>query len=114
VEAAGVVELTTPIDIYVLPDVTPLLLSINADVRPTQPTVDGVIGTTVLSRMVQTLDYPNRRMVANCAASSDCVAYAEVVPTAPGTCAGCIGYCNKNPDLRAQISHLDSQCAVAP
>jgi hypothetical protein len=104
--AAAVVELTAPLDIYVLPDVTPLLVSLNADVRPTQPTIDGVIGTTALSRMVMTIDYPNKRLAANCASASDCIAFAELTPT--GACDGCIG----PSDPRA--TPFNSPCAVAP
>jgi hypothetical protein len=106
--AAAVLELTTPLDIYVLPDVTPLLVSLNADVRPTQPTIDGVVGTAALARLVLALDYPNQRLVARCASANNCVAYAEVTPSTPGKCEGCLS------PFDAKAVPFSSPCAVAP
>ena len=87
--AAAVLELTTPLPVYVLPDVTPLFVSLNADVRPSQPSIDGVIGTAGLSRLVTTIDYPQKRLVASCASAADCLAYVEL--TASGNCDFCMG-----------------------
>jgi hypothetical protein len=107
--AAAVLELTKPLDIYVLPDLTPLLVSLNADLRPTQVTIDGVIGTTALARLVTTLDYPNKRLVARCADAASCTGYAEIANSAPTS--GCNG-CLKSIDPSSVL--YDSACAAAP
>jgi hypothetical protein len=67
---AAVIELAAPVQAYVVPDLSPLLSGINADVRPQNPTVEGLIGTEVLSRLVTTIDYPNHRVVARCASDA--------------------------------------------
>jgi hypothetical protein len=92
--AAAVVELKTPMPIYVMADVTPLLVGINADVRPTQPTVDGVIGTAALQQLVATVDYPQSRLIAQCVREDDCVAYPRFSLPSPLDC----GFCNGVPD----------------
>ena len=90
---AAVVEIKRPIDVYILPDVTPLLVGINADVRSTQATVDGIIGTALLSRLTTTVDYPGNRVIARCNAGKDeCVAYPRLsLPSAIGDCGFCTG-----------------------
>jgi hypothetical protein len=84
----AVIEMTTQLPVYVIRDLAPLLVGINADVRPTDSTVEGVIGTEVLKRLVTTLDYPGSRIVARCASNVDCKAYSRLsVPSSPaGTC----------------------------
>jgi hypothetical protein len=88
--AAAVVELKSPMPVYVMPDVTPLLVGINADVRPTQPTVDGVIGTAALQQLVATVDYPSTRLIARCVREDDCVAYPRLSLPSTFDC----GFCN--------------------
>jgi hypothetical protein len=88
--AAAVVELKSPMPIYVMADVTPLLVGINADVRPTQPTVDGVIGTAALQQLVATVDYPGSRLIAQCVHEDDCVAYPRLSRPSALDC----GFCN--------------------
>ncbi|MGZ3441554.1 MAG: hypothetical protein ACXVDD_18670, partial [Polyangia bacterium] len=93
---AAVVELKSPMPIYVMPDVTPLLVGINADVRPTAATVDGVIGTEALKQLVASIDYPASRFVAQCVREDDCVAYPRLSLPSPFDC----GFCKGPRDLR--------------
>jgi hypothetical protein len=94
--AAAVVELKSPLPIYVMPDVTPLLVGVNADVRPTMATVDGVIGTAVLRQLVATVDYPGSRFIALCVNEGDCVAYPRLSLPSPYDC----GFCEGPKDLK--------------
>lgn len=89
--AAAVVELEAPLSVYVLPDVTPLIVGLNADVRPTAATVDGVVGTAVLAQLVSTVDYPGTRFVAQCVRSNDCVAYPRLSLPSILDCGFCAG-----------------------
>ncbi|MGZ3426504.1 MAG: hypothetical protein ACXVCV_07640 [Polyangia bacterium] len=103
--AAAVVELKSPMPIYVMPDVTPLLVGINADVRPTAATVDGVIGTEALKQLVASIDYPASRFVAQCVREDDCVAYPRLSLPSPFDCGFCQGpkdlrYCPELPGMR--------------
>ncbi len=72
---ASVVEFTDAADVLVIDDANPLLTSVNEDVRPGNPSVDGIIGATILARMVSTIDYANGRLIARCADDAGCVAY---------------------------------------
>lgn len=94
--AAAVVELKSPLPIYVMKDVTPLLVGINADVRPTQATVDGIVGTAALAQLVATIDYPSSRFIAQCVREDDCVAYPRLSLPSNLDC----GFCNGPRDLR--------------
>lgn len=76
--AAAIVELQTPVPTWVLEDVAPLIQGINADVRPSGASVDGIIGTEILGRLESTIDYPDRRLVARCAGSG-CLTYPRFV-----------------------------------
>lgn len=82
---AAVVEFTTPLPTFIIDDSSPLLQSINADARPITPdrqgsaTIEGVIGTEVLRRVVSTVDYPNGRYIARCVADDDCITYPRYV-----------------------------------
>jgi hypothetical protein len=83
------IELTAPIPVYVLSDVTPLLVGINADVRTSDSTVEGVMGTEALERMVSTIDYPGGRMIARCVEGTGCVAYPRLSLPSIGDCGFC-------------------------
>ncbi len=107
--APAVVELEAPLPIYVMPDVTPLLVGINADVRPTQATVDGVIGTAALAELVATVDYPSSRFIAQCAHQGDCVAYPRLTPSTWFDC----GFCN-GPRTLADCPTLPGMQACPP
>ncbi len=76
---AAVVELTSPLDAFVVDDTAPLFQSVNADVRPGVATVEGIVGTEVLQRLVATLDYPRGRFLVRCASDADCIAYPRYV-----------------------------------
>jgi hypothetical protein len=76
---AAVIELDTPIPTIILDDTAPILAGINADVRPANPTVEGIIGTELLQRLLTTIDYANGRLIARCA-TPDCLTY----PRLPG------------------------------
>src|SRR5262249_37838751 len=89
--AAAVVELKSPLPIYVMPDLTPLLVGINADVRPSVATVDGVVGTAVLQQLVSTVDYPGSRFIAQCVREDACVAYPRLSLPSPLDCGFCDG-----------------------
>jgi hypothetical protein len=104
--AAAVVELKSPLPIYVLPDVTPLIVGINADVRPTAATVDGVIGTAALAQLVSSIDYPSSRFVAQCVREDECVAYPRMSLGSVLDCGFCAGpkalkLCPELPGVRA-------------
>lgn len=102
----AVLELKTPMPVYVLDDLTPLFVGLNADVRPNVATVDGVIGTAALSRVVSTIDYPGGRFIAQCVREDDCVAYPRLSNPSAGDCGFCHGQldlkqCPDLPGLRA-------------
>ncbi len=99
--AAAVVELKSPMPIYVMADVTPILVGINADVRPTQATVDGIIGTAALAQLVSTVDYPSSRFIAQCVREDECVAYPRLSLPSTLDCGFCAGPrdLKKCPDL---------------
>lgn len=101
----AVIELTRPLDVYVLPDLTPLFVGVNADVRTTAPTVDGIIGGDALARMVGTIDYPGNRFIARCASADGCLAYPRLSIGSNGDC----GFCTSAWDL---INN--EQCTVDP
>jgi hypothetical protein len=87
----AVVEMKAPLQVWVLPDVTPLLVGINADVRPNSASVDGIIGTELLQHLVATVDYPNRRVIARCAREDDCAAYPRLSIPSLVDCGFCAG-----------------------
>ncbi|MCU1278398.1 MAG: hypothetical protein JWM53_1944, partial [bacterium] len=104
--AAAVVELKSPLPIYVMPDVTPLIVGINADVRPTAATVDGVIGTAALAQLVATIDYPSSRFITQCVREDDCIAYPRMSLPSVLDCGFCAGpkalkFCPQLPGVRA-------------
>jgi hypothetical protein len=73
--AAASVELAAQLPAFVMPDTAPLLVGINADVRPQGATVEAVIGTEALRRLVTTVDYQNAQVILRCASDGDCLAY---------------------------------------
>ena len=42
--------------------------------QPSNPSVDGIVGTSVLNQLVSTLDYPSGRFIARCA-TDGCLTY---------------------------------------
>jgi hypothetical protein len=89
--AAAVIELDTPIPTLVVDDNSPLLSGINSDVRPQGASVEGVIGTEVLRRLVTTIDYPAARLIARCADTNGCLAYRRYAySNAPAPASDCL------------------------
>jgi hypothetical protein len=76
---AAIVELTAQVPVMVMSDDAPLLQGINADVRPSGATVEMVLGTEVLSRLVSTVDYPGSRFIARCASDDGCLTYPRYI-----------------------------------
>jgi hypothetical protein len=108
----AVIELAATIPVYVLPDVSPLFLGINADVRPSETTIEGVIGTEVLRRLVTTLDYPGGRLIARCASDDNCKAYPRLsLPDLVRS--SCDDFCHGAHSMRSCPAGLTA-CAVAP
>lgn len=107
----AVIELAATIPVYVLPDTSALFLGINADVRPSDATVEGVIGTEVLQRLVTTVDYPGSRFVARCASDANCKAYPRL--SLPDSIrSACDNFCHGAPAMNGCASGL-AACAVA-
>ncbi len=73
--ATAYIELSGPIDVWVVDDGAPILQEVNFDVRPALPDVEGVIGTELLARLAARIDYPNGRVEAGCACVPGCTAY---------------------------------------
>ena len=106
---AAVIELVREVPIYVLADSAPILQSVNDDVRPSNATVDGIIGTEVLSRLVSTIDYSNNRVIARCATDDGCLTYPRYFK--PNDPTGCEADCvppSKIPVLSGGL------CSAAP
>jgi hypothetical protein len=76
---ASIIELTQPLNIYIVDDAAPLMQSVNADIRPGAATVEGVLGTEVLARLVSAIDYPHSRFIARCASDADCIGYPRYI-----------------------------------
>jgi len=74
---AAVIEVQRPLAAYVVDDAATLFASLNADVRPSNPTVEGIIGTELLQRLSTTLDYPNGRVIAHCV-DAQCLTYPRL------------------------------------
>ncbi|MFO0573957.1 MAG: hypothetical protein U1A78_08170 [Polyangia bacterium] len=76
------------LDALVVPDSSPLLQSVNADIRNTASQVDGVLGVAVLSRLTTTVDYPQNRLVLSCRceAGHTCRTYRGVTYRAADLC----------------------------
>jgi hypothetical protein len=76
---APMLEFDDPIPIYIVSDGAPILVGINADVRPASATVDGIIGTELLERVVGYIDYPQHRISMRCVAGTGCLGYPTFV-----------------------------------
>jgi hypothetical protein len=77
---AAVIELSGPLPVMVVPDEAPLLDGVNSDVRPRVATVEVVLGTELLRRLVSTIDYPGSRFVARCVSDDgSCRTYPRYV-----------------------------------
>jgi hypothetical protein len=63
---AGAMELGEPIAVAVVPDDLPLLQALRAEVRPSLPEIDGLLGLDALAALRIDLDYPNDRVLLGC------------------------------------------------
>src|SRR5207237_6726318 len=77
--SSPMLELDDAIPTFILPDTAPILVGINADVRPASATVDGIIGTEILRRVVGFIDYPQHRIALRCLAGMGCLGYPTFV-----------------------------------
>jgi hypothetical protein len=69
----GLVELAPAagLEVLVIPDADATLQALRAELRPGQPEVDGILGTSVLRALELDIDYPHDRVLARCT-SDDC------------------------------------------
>ena len=100
----AVVELAPPagFDVLIVDDNDPTLQALRTELRPDQPEVDGILGTSALRYIELDLDQPNSRIVMRCqdvADKSTCALRPELFNEPPGgdeaghrrQIAGCIG-----------------------
>ena len=65
--APAVIELATSIEAIVVPDTHPLLQALRAELRPSQPEIDGILGMSALVSTELDVDYPGNRLLFRCA-----------------------------------------------
>ncbi len=73
------VELVPPagIPVLVIPDDNSTLQALRAELRPNQPEVDGILGTSALAAIELDVDYPHDRVLARCT-TDDCTMRAAL------------------------------------
>ena len=84
----AVVELAPPagFDVLIIDDNEPVLQALRAELRPAQPEVDGILGTSALRYIEVDLDQPNNRMLMRCQNISDkstCAVRPEILNEPP-------------------------------
>src|SRR5262249_46589080 len=69
----AVVELNPAagLPVLVIADDEPTLQALRAELRPDQPEVDGILGTSALTALEMDVDYPHDRVLARCT-TADC------------------------------------------
>ncbi len=67
----AVVETGTPIEVLVVPDSNRTLIALRTELRPDQPDVDAILGTSALQQLELDIDYPHNRVLMRCA-GADC------------------------------------------
>jgi len=73
-----------PIEVVVVPDTSPVLQALRAELRPARPEIDGILGIDALGGAVLDVDYPHNRVLMRCVPpAATCVAD----PAAPPACA---------------------------
>ncbi|MGE5182589.1 MAG: hypothetical protein ACM31C_11025 [Acidobacteriota bacterium] len=77
----------------VIDDADPTLQALRAELRPNQPEVDGVLGTSALQGLQLDLDYPHARLLGRCSDASVCSARPELTGDAAERTQvqGCLG-----------------------
>lgn len=78
--AAAVVELTpsSNVPVLVVDDADPTLQALRAELRPNQPEVDGILGTSALTGVELDIDYPHQRLLARCTDGDHCAVRPEL------------------------------------
>jgi hypothetical protein len=77
----AILELTSgDIDVLVVDDTDLTLQALRTELRPDQPEVDGILGTSVLRGAEIDVDYPHDRLLARCAQAS-CIARPQLART---------------------------------
>ena len=74
------VELTpaTHLPILVVDDTDPTLQALRAELRPNQPEVDGILGTSAFDGVELDIDYPHQRLLARCLDGTQCAVRPEL------------------------------------
>ncbi|MEM9488713.1 MAG: hypothetical protein AAGC55_06185 [Myxococcota bacterium] len=68
---ASAIDLCGEFQVAVVPDSEPLLQGLRDELRPALPEIDGIIGTDILRYLRADIDYPNGRIMFDCAAAGD-------------------------------------------
>ena len=78
--APAIVEITPPthVPVLVVDDADPTLQALRAELRPNQPEIDGILGTSALTGFQLDIDYPHQRLLARCTDSTQCAARPEL------------------------------------
>jgi hypothetical protein len=71
------VELRQSFQVAIVPDSTPVLQALRAELRPDLPEVDGILGINALANVGLDVDYPNNRLVARCTVEDPLVCLAR-------------------------------------
>ena len=84
----AIVELAPPagFDVLIIDDNDPTLQALRTELRPDQPEVDGILGTSALRYVEVDLDQPNNRMLMRCqnvADKSTCAMRPEILNEPP-------------------------------
>ena len=66
--APAILELApaAPIEFVVVPDTSPVLQALRAELRPARPEIDGILGIDALAGAVVDVDYPHDRVLLRC------------------------------------------------
>lgn len=79
------------IDVLVVSDADPTLQALRTELRPDQPEVDGILGTTAMRSVELDLDYLHARLVGRCSDVTTCTARPELIDEASrNQVAGCL------------------------
>ncbi len=78
--APAIIEVTPPagLPMLVIDDTDPTLQALRAELRPNQPEVDGILGTSAFEPVELDIDYPHGRLVGRCADTTACAARPEL------------------------------------
>jgi hypothetical protein len=76
----AVIEVTPAarLPVLVLDDADPVLQSLRAELRPNEPEIDGILGTSALQGVELDIDYPHDRLLARCTDPATCSVRPEL------------------------------------